>query len=227
MTARIHATAIIEPGVRIGDGTSVWDNVHIRGPAHIGTQCIVGEKTYIAYGVDIGDRVKINAFVYICNAVTIERGAMIAAGVTFTNDHYPRACEPDLESLKSSEPDEETRETLVREGATIGARAVVGSDLSIGRFAMVGMGAVVTRSVPDFHLVIGHPARSVGYVCRCGKPFHRFSGPAPDVHATACSCGRLYRANNGTVTELTVEESTNGLAEPSIAWAGLTEVAIA
>ena len=201
MTARIHPTAIVEPGVSIGFDTSVWDNVHIRGPARIGAQCIVGEKTYIAYGVDIGDRVKINAFVYICNAVTIERGVMIAAGVTFTNDHYPRACEPDLKTLKSSEPDEETRETRVREGATIGARAMIGSDLSIGRFAMVGMGSLVTRSVPDFHLVIGHPARSVGYVCRCGKPFHRFTGAAPDLPSTACSCGRTYQVRAGIVTE--------------------------
>jgi UDP-2-acetamido-3-amino-2,3-dideoxy-glucuronate N-acetyltransferase len=202
MTPRVHPTALVEPGVVIGAGTSVWDNVHIRGPARIGSDCIVGEKTYIAYGVDIDDRVKINAFVYICTAVTIERGVMIAAGVTFTNDHYPRACEPDLDRLKSSAPDDETRPTRVCEGATIGARAVIGSDLTIGRFAMVGMGSLVTRTVPDFHLVIGHPARSVGYVCRCGKPIHKFSGVAPSMPASSCLCGRTYQAVNGCVTEL-------------------------
>lgn len=203
MSVRVHPTALIEAGVEIGAGSSVWDNVHIRGPGtRVGRDCIVGEKTHIAYGVEIADRVKINAFVYICTAVSIETGVMIAAGTVFTNDHYPRACEPDLATLKSSAPDEATRPTRVREGATIGARAVIGSDLAIGRFAMVGMGAVVTRSVPDFHLVVGHPARPIGYVCRCGKPFHRFTGAAPTLPETACACGRRYRAIDGLVSEI-------------------------
>ena len=145
---------MIEDGVVLGRGTSVWDNVHIRQNATIGEQCIVGEKTYIAYGVSIGNRVKINAFVYICNAVTIEDGVMISAATTFTNDRFPRATTPDLKSLRSSEPDEETKPTLVREGATIGAGCTIGCDLTIGRFAMVGMGSLVTRSVPDFHLAL-------------------------------------------------------------------------
>jgi UDP-2-acetamido-3-amino-2,3-dideoxy-glucuronate N-acetyltransferase len=158
VSARIHPTAIVEDGVEIGAGTSIWDNVHIRYATRIGEQCIVGEKTYIAYGVRIGHRVKINAFVYVCTAVTIEDGVMISAGTVFTNDRFPRATTPDLQQLRASEPDEHTRPTLVREGATIGARSVIGSDLVIGRFAMIGMGSVVTRSVPDFHLALGHPA---------------------------------------------------------------------
>jgi acetyltransferase-like isoleucine patch superfamily enzyme len=208
MTVRVHPTAIVEPGVEIGPGTSVWDNVHIRGPACIGRDCIVGEKSYIAYGVEIGHRVKINAFVYVCTGVTIETGAMISAHTVFTNDRYPRATTPDLGSLRSSAPDETTGRTLVREGATIGARAVIGSDLVIGRFAMVGMGAVVTRDVPDFHLVLGHPARPHALVCRCGEPFHRIDGmlattlPAKHCHA----CGRGYRVDGGRVVEL--EEAT-------------------
>ncbi len=214
MSVRIHPTALVETGVEIGAGSSVWDNVHIRGPqTRIGRDCIVGEKTYIAYGVDIADRVKINAFVYVCNAVTIERGVMIAAGTVFTNDHYPRACGPDLLSLKSSAPDLDTRSTWVREGATIGARAVIGSDLEIGRFAMVGMGAVITKSVPAFHLVVGHPARSIGYVCRCGQPFHRFTGPAPTIAEAACACGRRYRADVGQVTEMSAVVSKSEAAE--------------
>src|SRR5881394_1168068 len=93
--ARIHSTALVEPGVELGEGTSVWDNVHIRGPAHLGRDCIVGEKTYIAYGVTIGDFVKINAQVYVCNGVSIADRVMIAAGVIFTNDRYPRAFDAD------------------------------------------------------------------------------------------------------------------------------------
>src|SRR6516165_7563356 len=179
---RIHPTAIIEPGVVIGPGTSVWDNVHVRHSTAIGQECIIGEKTYIAYGVRIGNRVKINAFVYVCNAVTIEDGVMVSAGTLFTNDRFPRATTPDLRRLRPSEPDEHTLPTLVREGATIGAGCVIGNDLKIGRFAMVGMGSLVTRSVPDFHLVVGRPASSVGCVCRCGNPFLRFgAGEVPDA----------------------------------------------
>ncbi|MCU0550263.1 MAG: N-acetyltransferase, partial [Leptolyngbya sp. Prado105] len=158
---RIHPTAIVEPNVSIGDRSSVWDNVHIRFDTEIGEECIIGEKTYIAYGVKIGDRVKINAFVYLCNAVTIEDGVMISAGTVFTNDRFPRATTSDLKQLRPSDPDEHTLPTFVREGATIGANCTIGNDLSIGRFAMVGMGSLVTKSVPDFHLSIGHPARSV------------------------------------------------------------------
>src|SRR3954454_24602890 len=157
MSARVHPTAIVEEGVQLGDGTSVWDRVHIRRNTTVGEQCIVGEKTYIAYEVTIGNRVKINAFVYICNAVTIEDGVMISAGTIFTNDRFPRATTPDLKSLRPSEPDEHTLPTLVRAGATIGAGCVIGNDLSIGRFSMIGMGSLVTKSVPDFHLAMGSP----------------------------------------------------------------------
>ena len=168
MSVRIHPTAIVEKDVEIGAGSSVWDSVHIRHSTNIGSECIVGEKTYIAYGVKIGNRVKINAFVYICTAVTIEDGVMISAGTVFTNDRFPRATTSDLKQLRTSDPDEHTLPTLVREGATIGAHCTIGNDLVIGRFAMIGMGALVTKSVPDFHLAIGHPAKSVGCVCRCG-----------------------------------------------------------
>jgi len=193
----------VEEGVLLGEGTSVWDNVHLRAPSSIGSDCIIGEKTYVAYDVSIGDRVKINAFVYICAAVTLETGVMISAGVVFTNDRFPRATTPDLKQLRSSEPDEHTLPTLVKEGATIGARCVIGNDLSIGRFAMVGMGSVVTKSVPDFHLVIGHPARSVAFLCRCGEPFLRFEpGAQPDDGHYSCSaCSRAYDVVQGKVEE--------------------------
>ncbi len=206
MTARIHPTARIEEGVEVGADTAIWDHVHVRGPGtRIGVQCIVGEKTHIAYGVSIGDRVKLNAFVYVCNAVTIEDGVMVAAGTIFTNDRFPRATTPDLRRAWTSAPDEHTRPTLVREGATIGAGCVIGSDLEIGRFAMIGMASVVTRPVPDFHLVVGHPARSIGLVCRCGEPFLRFAPgakPASGDHACA-SCGLRYAVEADRVRELT------------------------
>ncbi len=202
---RIHPTAIIEADVKIGAGSGIWDNVHIRHSAQIGEQCLVGEKSYIAYDVKIGNRVKINAFVYICAAVTLEDGVMISAGTIFTNDRFPRATTPDLKQLRPSAPDEHTLPTLVREGATIGAGCTVGNDLVIGRFAMVGMGALVTKSVPDFHLVVGHPAKSVGCVCRCGQLLLRFSGNGAEEHdEIACAgCGLKYAIKDRVVIELT------------------------
>jgi UDP-2-acetamido-3-amino-2,3-dideoxy-glucuronate N-acetyltransferase len=200
---RIHPTAIVEEDVTLGAGSSVWDSVHIRHGASLGDECIVGEKSYIAYDVKIGHRVKINAMVYVCYGVTIEDGVMISAGTIFTNDTFPRATTPDLKQLRGSEPDEETRRTLVAEGATIGAGCRIGSDLRIGRFAMVGMGSVVTRDVPDFQLVVGSPARSIGAVCRCGHPIARWPSGRPEDQKASCSkCSRRYEVYEGSVIEL-------------------------
>ncbi len=200
--ARIHPTAIIESNVHLGEGTAVWDNVHIRRDAVLGDECIVGGKSTIACEVRIGNRVKINSSVYICNGVTIEDGVMISAGTVFTNDRFPRATTPDLKQLRSSDPDEHTLTTLVREGATIGAGCIVGCNLEIGRWAMIGMGSIVTKSVPDFCLAIGTPARVVGVVCRCGEPVHRF-GEQDSTAAmqTTGQCGLSYSINGHTVME--------------------------
>jgi acetyltransferase-like isoleucine patch superfamily enzyme len=211
---RIHPTAIIEEGVMLGAGTSVWDSVHIRHGAKLGDQCIVGEKTYIAYDVQIGHRVKLNAMVYICYGVTIEDGVMISAGTIFTNDAFPRATTPGLAELRGSDPDEETRLTIVAAGATIGAGCTIGSNLRIGRWSMVGMGSVVTRDVPDFHLVVGNPARSIGAVCRCGHPIARWpAGQFVDQDATCEKCDRRYKITNGAIAERDEPKSTN---KPSV-----------
>ena len=200
---RIHHTAIIEDGVRIGAESSVWDNVHIRHGSHLGEQCIVGEKTHIAYDVRIGNRVKINAMVYICYGVTIEDGVMVSAATVFTNDRFPRATTTDLSELRGSDPDEETLLTLVRQGATIGANCTIGCDLTIGQFAMVGMGSVVTRSVDDFHLVVGNPARSIGCVCRCGAPLCKWEDGEWLDKTIACSaCGLTYNISGRVVEEV-------------------------
>jgi UDP-2-acetamido-3-amino-2,3-dideoxy-glucuronate N-acetyltransferase len=202
MSVRIHPTAMVEAGVELGEGTSVWDNVHIRGPSRIGRDCIIGGKSYIAYGVTIGDRVKINSNVYIPTGVTIETGVMIAAGTIFTNDRYPRATTPDLKSLLGSDPDEHTLPTVVRAGATIGAGSRIGPGLEIGAFAMIGMGSVVTASIPPFTLAFGSPARAHGLVCRCGAPVFRGTpADAPDSGVMCSSCGRAYHIREGVLLE--------------------------
>ena len=196
-TARIHPTAIIEDQVQIGDDASIWDSVHVRGPGTvIGSSVTIGEKTYVAYDVRIGDRVKVNAFVYICAGVTIEDGVMISAGTIFTNDRFPRATTTDLSTLLSSDEPEDMPRTRVGAGATIGAGTIVGPGVEVGRFAMIGMGTVLTRSVGDHMLVYGSPGRVVGLVCACGHPWTK--GLPVDSRSGDCSnCGLALEWSDG------------------------------
>jgi UDP-2-acetamido-3-amino-2,3-dideoxy-glucuronate N-acetyltransferase len=186
---RIHPTALVEDGVRIGARTCVWDAVHLRGPSVIGHDCLIGEKTYVAYGVEIGNFVKINAMVYIPTGITIADRVMIAAGVIFTNDRYPRAFADGVEGLASSAPGDDTLRGRVEEGATIGAGARIGPGLTIGAYAMVGMGAVVTADVPPHALVTGNPARVRDWVCVCGRPL---GGDDADAGLVCGRCGRRF-----------------------------------
>jgi acetyltransferase-like isoleucine patch superfamily enzyme len=183
----IHPTAIIEKNVNIGEGTKIWDNVHIRYNSSIGNNCIVGEKTYIAYNVKIGNFVKINAFVYIPTGIIIEDKVMISAGCIFVNDHYPRAYDTRTNKLSSSKPNEKTLDTIVCEGATLGAGTIILADLRIGKYALVGAGSVVTKSVFDHALVVGNPARQIGWVCICGPRLNFDS-----ANSTCESCKRSY-----------------------------------
>jgi len=200
---RVHRTAIVEDGVTIGAHTAIWDNVHIRVGAQLGHDCIVGEKTYIGTGVRIGNFVKINAFVYICTGVEIEDGAMVSAGVIFTNDRFPRAMADDFSTLRSSEADERTLSTIVRRGATLGAGAIIGPGIEVGAFSMVGMGSVVTRSVAPYHLVCGNPARLAGCVCACGQLLHRFDAERRTRWRGSCAvCGRAFETVGPLVQEL-------------------------
>lgn len=156
-----HETAIIEENCIIGDDTNIWHFSHIRKGARIGKNCNFGKDTYIDTDVKIGDNVKIQNSVSVWNGVTIENNAFIGPGAVFTNDLYPRSMVWIKERIKK---------TLVKEGASIGANAtILCNDLVIGRYAMVGAGSVVTKNVPDHALVVGNPAKIVGYVCECGN----------------------------------------------------------
>jgi UDP-2-acetamido-3-amino-2,3-dideoxy-glucuronate N-acetyltransferase len=163
----IHPTAEVSPDAVIGPGTSLWNQVQVRAGVSIGAACIIGKNAYIDANVLIGSRVKIQNNASIFHGVTIEDGVFIGPHVCFTNDVQPRAITPQGH-LKGQE-DWVVGTTLVRSGASVGAGSVILSNLTIGRFAMIGAGSVVTRSVPDYGLVYGNPARQHGYVCRCGQ----------------------------------------------------------
>lgn len=188
---RIHPTAIVEPGVEIGEGTAVWDGAHLRAGVRVGRHCIIGEKTYLGPGVVLGDLVKVNACAYLCTGVTIEDGCMIAAHTVFTNDLTPRATDPELRRLLDSGPGPRTRYTFVRRGASIGANVTIGPGIELGTFCMVGMGSVVTRDIPAFGLVLGNPARLVGLVDRSGVKVWTSSNGQLPTDGTSIPCSEV------------------------------------
>lgn len=161
----IHPTAEVEPGAVVGAGTRIWHHCHVRAGAVIGEGCSLGYGVYVDAGARVGDRCKLQNRVSVYHGVTIEDGVFVGPHATFTNDKHPRAIRPD--GAPATDADWTVSHTLVREGASIGAGAVV-LPVTVGRWAMVAAGAVVTRDVPDQALVAGNPARQVGWVCPCG-----------------------------------------------------------
>ena len=163
----IHQTADVSPHAQIGPGTRIWHQAQVRERARIGANCIVGKGAYIDFDVRIGDNVKIQNGVFVYHGVTLEDGVFVGPRVCFTNDRFPRAITPD--GALKTDADWEVGMIVVRYGASLGAGAIILPDVVIGRFALVGAGAVVTRDVPDHGLVLGNPARLVGYVCACAR----------------------------------------------------------
>jgi UDP-2-acetamido-3-amino-2,3-dideoxy-glucuronate N-acetyltransferase len=198
-SARVHATADLEPGVSVGAGTSIWHRSQIRAGASIGRDCVIGRDVFIDEGVTIGDRVKIQNLALVYHGVTVEDGVFIGPGAILTNDRYPRAI-TSTGDLSRAE-DWTVSPVLLSHGSSVGAGAVVVAGVEVGRFATVGAGAVVTRSVPNHALVAGSPARRIGWVCACGARLVDTNGepvPAsPDRYAAhtelVCgNCGRTY-----------------------------------
>lgn len=187
--ARIHPTADVASDAGIGPGTSIWNQAQVREGARIGRDCIIGKNAYVDVDVVIGDRVKIQNNVSVYRGVSIEDGVFIGPHVCFTNDRVPRAVNPD--GSPKADGDWEVAPTLVRHGAAIGANATILPGLTIGRWAMIGSGSVVTRDVADHELVVGNPARRIGSACACGQPLT--DGPDGAPFADPCpSCGRAF-----------------------------------
>lgn len=166
MWLRIHPTAEVSEQAVIGEGSSVWHHAQVREGARLGRNCIIGKGVYIDEGVTIGDNVKIQNYVSVYHGVTLEDGVFVGPHVCFTNDLWPRAVNPDG-SLKAAD-DWILSSTLVRRGAALGANSTIRCGVTVGEWAMIGSGSVVTRDVPTYGLVWGNPARLHGYVCPCG-----------------------------------------------------------
>lgn len=197
-SARVHATADLESDVTVGPRTSIWHRAAIRTGARIGADCIVGRDAFIDAGVVLGDRVKVQNAALVYHGVTVEDAVFIGPNAILTNDRYPRAVTAD--GALAHAADWDVSPIVLRHGCSIGAGAIVVAGVDVGRFATVGAGAVVTRTVADHALVAGNPARRLGWVCACGarladpdagSPAPPVPDPAHDLHCPAC--GRHYR----------------------------------
>jgi len=193
MGIRIHPTAEVSDQAVIGDGSSVWHHAQVREGVTIGRNSIIGKGVYVDAGVPIGDNVKIQNYVSVYHGVAIEDGVFIGPHVCFTNDLKPRAVNPDG-SLKAAD-DWVLSQTRIRKGAALGANSTIRCGITIGEWAMIGSGSVVTRDVPAHGLVFGNPARLRGFVCACGEIFEKESQSDRMVNLKCPKCGRTHRVS--------------------------------
>jgi UDP-2-acetamido-3-amino-2,3-dideoxy-glucuronate N-acetyltransferase len=181
-----HESAYIDEGCQIGDDTRIWHFTHVMAGARIGARCNIGQNVVISPGVVIGDNVKIQNNVSVYTGVVLEDDVFCGPSMVFTNVINPRS--------HVSRRDE-YRQTLVKRGATLGANCTIVCGHTIGAFAFIGAGTVVTKDVPEFALLVGNPGRIAGWVCRCGVKLA--SGSTPPASAVCVGCGSAYRLQAG------------------------------
>jgi len=181
----VHETAVVDAKVRIGAGAKIWHFSHVLSNSLIGEYCNIGQNVVIGPEVSIGNRCKIQNNVSVYKGVTLEDGVFCGPSMVFTNIYNPRA---EIGKM------DQVRPTLVKKGATIGANATIVCGTTIGRYAFVGAGAVITRSIPDHALVVGNPAKQIGWACQCGERLSK--------NLQCLTCGKRYQKNADTIEEL-------------------------
>lgn len=184
--AKVHRTALVDDNVRLGSGTRVWHFSHIRSGAVVGARCTIGQNCYVAKTARLGDGVKLQNNVSVYDGVVLEDDVFCGPSAVFTNVLNPRAFVDRSREYKS---------TLVKRGATIGANATIVCGITLGEYCLIGAGATVTRDVKPHALMIGVPAKRVGWVSRWGE---RLEFGADEL-AVCPATGELYRYRNGNV----------------------------
>ncbi|GAB2966697.1 acyltransferase [Actinotalea caeni] len=195
MAARVVDSADVDPRAELGDGTSVWHLAQVREEAVVGPDCVIGRGAYIGTGVRMGRGCKVQNYALVYEPAVLEDGVFVGPAAVLTNDTYPRAVNPDLSPKGAS--DWEPVGVTLREGAAVGARAICVAPVTVGRWATVAAGAVVTADVPDFALVAGVPARRIRWVGRAGVPLE----PAGEGSWRCPRTGATYTEQDGVLTE--------------------------
>lgn len=185
MNYYVHESSYIDENVIIGEGTKIWHFCHVQSGAQIGEKCSLGQNVNISNNVKIGNGVKIQNNVSVYEGVELEDYVFCGPSMVFTNDLTPRS--------KYPKGTERYKKTLIKYGASIGANATIVCGNTIGRWAMIASGAVVTKDVPDYALMAGVPAKQIGWVCECGIPLK------DDLECK--ECGRKYFLENGKLKE--------------------------
>ncbi len=181
-----HESAYVDEGAKIGKGTKIWHFSHVMSGAEIGENCTLGQNVFVARNVRIGNSVKIQNNVSVYEGVILEDYVFCGPSMVFTNVRTPRSAYPRNTS-------DDYLRTLVKKGATIGANATIVCGVTIGEWAFVAAGAVVTKDVPPYALVAGIPARIIGWACECGTPL-KFEGN----RAVCAECGKAYEKTSET-----------------------------
>ncbi|MFD0138654.1 MULTISPECIES: acyltransferase [unclassified Streptomyces] len=197
MNYRVQPSAQVDESADIGAGSSVWDLAQIREGARLGEGCVIGRGAYVGTGVRMGDNCKLQNYALVYEPAELGDGVFIGPAVVLTNDHNPRSVDPEGRQKRGG--DWEAVGVKIADGASIGARSVCVAPISIGRWAMVAAGAVVTKDVPDFALVVGVPARQVGWVGRAGVKLVERAGEAGVWECP--ETGSIYEEKDGALLE--------------------------